>query len=272
MSGSQDIALSASVILLRPGSAPDHPFELYLLRRAGSSRFMPGRYVFPGGRLEPEDGPLPPSQEALKTCALRELWEEAGVCLARPLPKAAPPAWPQIEAARAGMLAGEAVLALALAALGLEPDLKALTPYARWITPKARPRRFDTTFFLAQMPAGQTASSDEAETTEGLWVSPAQALSQNQEGRVALAPPQVRILGELSAFAGRDDLLAAAQAADLTPVMPKGHFTKTVRTIMLPWDPDYEAGIPTREATPSPAGQCSRLVHTDDRWLPYRAD
>ncbi len=262
---------SAAVILIDP-EREGPGFRLYLLRRAGGSRFMPGRYVFPGGRVEPGDGPEPRSDTALRACALRELWEEAGVCLAQPRPGAPAPEQQALAAARARMLAGEQSAAEALAGLGLSPAPEALTPYARWITPEARPQRFDTTFYLARMPAGQAASADRTETEAGLWLAPEEALAENAEGRVSLAPPQVRILGELATHRDAGELLAAAAGSDLAPVMPVLHAGESGRVIMLPWDRDYAAGVPADPARPCPAGSASRLAHSRGRWLPLVAE
>lgn len=265
---------SAAVILLDPQRGQGEPFGVFLLRRRAQSSFMPGRFVFPGGRVEPGDGQDPRSPAALQTCALRELWEEAGVILAKGREGAAPD-WPPDAAraaARRALQEQGAPLDQVLAGLGLAPHPQALTPYARWITPLARPQRFDTQFYLALMPAGQEADSDQLETSEGLWRGPAQALMENQEGRVELAPPQVRILGELAACPSLKDLLA--RPAPTQPVLPVLWASGGQRLILLPGDPDYAAQAPAdpeRPGSPCPAHQATRLLHQKGRWLPYQA-
>jgi 8-oxo-dGTP pyrophosphatase MutT (NUDIX family) len=262
---------SASVILMDPARGGKEPFGLFLLKRRTGSSFMPNRFVFPGGKVEPLDGAEPLTDATLRTCALRELWEEAGVILAADA-KAAAAADP---AARAGVLAdleaGNISLKQALAALDLRPALEILIPYARWITPTARPQRFDTTFYLALMPQGQEAASDQKETSQGLWLGPAQALAENQAGKVELAPPQVRILGELAVYESLEGLLKAASQAGLAPVQPFLWIEDKKRVILLPWDPDYEAEAPRADARPCPAHLCTRLVHDKGRWLPFSA-
>lgn len=265
---------SAAVILLDPARGQGEPFGLFLLRRRAESRFMPNRFVFPGGRVEPGDGADPWSPQALGRCALRELWEEAGVILAQELarPGALPPPAPDILAARQALQGQGASLERALAGLGLTPHLEALRPYARWITPLARPQRFDTLFYLAMMPAGQEAASDQRETSQGLWLGPRQALEENRQGRVELAPPQVRIMGELATFASLEDLWHGRH--DLAPVMPVLWAGQGQRVILLPRDPDYPAQAPADPAQPGqpcPAHQATRLLHQEGRWLPYRA-
>jgi len=262
---------SASVILLDKDRGQGEPFGLYLLRRVDKSRFMPGRYVFPGGKLEPADsGPDP--GDGLRQCALRELWEEAGVILATDLRAAAALDPSRREEVRLKVAQGRLDLTAGLARLNLAPAPAALTPFARWITPAARSQRFDATFYLALMPPGQKAASDLKETSQGLWLGPGQALTENQEGRVSLAPPQVRIMGELAGFPSLEALLTEAQSRDLSPVRPVLWSDGQRRIILLPWVPDHPLAAPrdpARPGRPCPAGQASRLVHDQGRWLPY---
>jgi ADP-ribose pyrophosphatase YjhB (NUDIX family) len=279
---------SASVILVDPARGGDEPFGLFLLQRRQKASFMPNRFVFPGGRSEPSDGPDPWADGALRNCALRELWEEAGVALCQ---EPAPPA-AALEGARRELMAGRAGLLTALAGLGLTPDQGALMPYARWITPTARPQRFDTMFYVARMPAGQEAICDAlcaaagqaggqtdslAETSQGLWLGPRRALAKNTQGRVELAPPQVVILGHLAELASVEELAAFCVSADLSPVLPvlwaRGKGPEAQRLILLPWDPDYPAGAPAdpdHPGQPCPASQASRLVHHRGVWGAYR--
>ncbi len=262
---------SASVILLDPERGGDEPFAIFMLRRTAGSSFMPERYVFPGGRVEPSDGADPLAQESLQRAALRELWEEAGVILATEPGKAADLPPNQREAARAALNAGDMSLNEAFAQLGLSPDLAALFPYARWVTPSARPKRFDTFFYVAAMPPGQQARADDQETAEGLWLGPATALTANQAGQVSLAPPQVRLLGELSQCSGPAELLQSRPNA-LEPIKPVLWLSKKMRVLLFPWDPDHARGEPSSQCLPGrpvPAHQASRMVDSDGRWLPH---
>lgn len=263
---------AASVILLDPQHGGGESFGLFLLRRRAGSSFMPERYVFPGGRVEPSDGEDPLAPASLRRAALRELWEEAGIILAtEPQKAAAMPPGPR-EEARAALQKGESGLAQALAGLGLSPDLQALRPYARWITPSARPQRFDTFFYLALVPPGQRAAADQQETSQGRWLGPAQALADNQAGRITLAPPQVRLLGELASYGSLAELLARdpGPSPAVCPVLWLG---PEMRMVLLPWDPDHSHGQPRdpdRPGQPCPAQEASRIVFLKDRWLPYK--
>lgn len=263
MTTEQPILLSASVVLLDPARGNGEPFGVFLLRRSQASSFMPARFVFPGGRVEAEDGPDPGALETLRRCALRELWEEAGVLLARGADGRLPASAALPDLPRDG-----ADLGAELAARDLTWDTAALRPWARWITPAARSKRFDTYFFLAAMPQGQEASADHQETSQGLWLGPEQALAENLAGRVELAPPQVRLLGELAACGGLEALWQAP--ADLEPVRPRLWLGEGGRVVMLPWDRDYAAGEPGPSEA-CRAHQASRLVDREGRWLPHRA-
>lgn len=266
--------LSASVILVDNDPDGRSPFVVYLLKRTEQSSFMPGRYVFPGGGLEPTDGD--PETDGLTNCAIRELWEEAGVILGRPRDKTGP--WPDqchLEEQRRTLQGGGASLESAFAELGLEPDPEALRPYARWITPAARKKRFDAYFYVAKMPPGQTAQPDNLETTTGVWASPDQALAENDQGRSFLAPPQVRIMGELAEYDSLEALLRGAPQGKLEPVCPELVAGSGKRIIYLPWDEVLAGGVKPDLDSPGrqcEAGQATRLVHLDGRWLPYTCE
>ena len=144
----------AATLVLVDRSAPA-PRVLLGLRHSRHV-FIPGKYVFPGGRVDPTDGKMAavgdldpisaqrlsarlrrPSNaraRALALAAIRETGEETGLLLGRRTEeKRRPPAseWQRFVDA------------------GVIPDLSALTFVFRAITPPKRPRRFDTRFFLA---------------------------------------------------------------------------------------------------------------------------
>jgi 8-oxo-dGTP pyrophosphatase MutT (NUDIX family) len=137
---------AASLILLRQGAGG---IEALLGRRGAGARFMPGRYVFPGGGIRREDArpfpgetPAPAGTAALlglARAALRETFEETGYLLGRPLAGAA---------ARNGAEPPSAVAA-AYAAARLAPAVGELVPIGRAITPTFSPIRFHARFFIA---------------------------------------------------------------------------------------------------------------------------
>lgn len=168
---------AATVILLREGGR-DGPAILMGQRGAGAA-FMPSKYVFPGGAVEPGDAqaqflsPLAHTTrealerrsavrpEALAAAAIRELVEETGQVIGGPKGAGGAPEcpWPGFE--------------------GLLPDAGPLRFVFRAITPPRRPRRFDARFFLASADALATDPDDFSRAEDELshlhWVPLARA-------------------------------------------------------------------------------------------------
>jgi hypothetical protein len=153
--------------------------------------------------------------------AVRELFEEVGVLLAtRDGALLEGPLSEDVLALRARVFAGEP-LALLLAAAGLRPALDRLFYLARWITPINNPRRWDTRFLVARAPAGQEAIADGSETVSCAWYTPSAALAAYEAGRIALMPPTVRTLDDLSRFTSVDAVLEDAAARVVRAVTPE---------------------------------------------------
>jgi 8-oxo-dGTP pyrophosphatase MutT (NUDIX family) len=246
---------AASVILLREvGRGP----EVFLLRRRRNASFMGGAFVFPGGAADA--GETDP-----RITAARELFEEAGVLLARTgVAQAA------VTEMRARLLGGAAWGGLlAAAALEIEPD--ALVYFAHWITPSIEPKRFSARFFVARLPAGQAPRFDDQETVDEVWVTPAEGLAR--AGELALPPPQVHTLADLARADSVDEIFALARARALqpAPIMPRMATTPGGGfALLLPWDPEY-ATAGTGDAAPLPAAHplCrgpSRFILEDRTW------
>jgi 8-oxo-dGTP pyrophosphatase MutT (NUDIX family) len=263
---------AASVILLRraePG------FEVFLLRRHKKASFMASAFVFPGGGSEPG--------EDARTTAARELFEEAGILLARVIPDEAKLEAKTLEipiqaAIRRRILGGaDAHQVMAEARIGWSTDT--LVPWAHWITPSLEPKRFSARFFVCEIPAGQVPSFDDVETVDQAWVRPRDAIARS--GELQLPPPQIRTFWELSQLDTIEAVLAAGRARgdEPHPIMPRLRAPSSPDAppanarpcLLLPWDPEYtDAG--TGDATPltytpSWAVGPSRFVMEDKRWL-----
>jgi len=220
---------AATTILLRD-SAPGP--EILLMRRNRSAGFVPGAYVFPGGRVDAADAdpalarsgvppaaPPPPYWMA----ALRELFEEAGVLLARTRAgDFAPDARdPGVATAREALLEDRSSIAQVLAEFDLAPAFDRFMPCAHWITPVAEPRRFDTLFFLAALPPGRTATADAREMSDMLWLTATHALDRFRAGRLPMVFPTVRTLEAIEPFRTVDEALEAFRGRSLSPVLPR---------------------------------------------------
>jgi len=190
---------ASTVVLLR-----DTPsgLQTYLMRRAQSMAFAPGMHVFPGGGVADEDvatGAMFAEEDfpfaqachrasadevevrALVACAIREVFEEAGVVLS----------------------ARDLVLA------------------DHWITPEAESHRYDVRFFGALLPDGQDARPHGTEADEATWITPAAALDAYRAGELPMLPPTVAAVAFLAAHGTADEALAAAARRRLAPRMPR---------------------------------------------------
>ena len=222
---------AATVALLRDGAAG---LEVHLLRRVRGMAFAAGMYVFPGGSVDPADadadigwaGPPPaawaaafgtdePTARALVCAAVRETFEESGVLLAGPsaatvVGDVAGPAW---EAARRALEAGERSMTEVLRSHGLVLRADLLAPVAHWVTPEQEPKRFDTRFFAAALPAGQAVRDVGGEADDRVWTTPAAALAT-----LTLMPPTRAVLTDLAAH--RDVAAALGAPRRVSPVRP----------------------------------------------------
>jgi glyoxylase-like metal-dependent hydrolase (beta-lactamase superfamily II)/8-oxo-dGTP pyrophosphatase MutT (NUDIX family) len=216
------LSQAAAVLLLRRAPA----LEVYWIERAALLSYLGGFHAFPGGRLAEDDAAVPMAgeiQEAevpRRAAAARELFEEAGVLLARPadgararLPDAA-----EAHAARAALVADELRFSEFLAERGLAVDGAALLPAGRWISPAITPRGFDTRFYLALCPAEQSPSVVRGELESGEWIAPAAARAAWARGEALVATPVQRSLAALEELARVVDGGAGAEefAAALT--------------------------------------------------------
>jgi 8-oxo-dGTP pyrophosphatase MutT (NUDIX family) len=222
-----------------PGEPGDAP-EVLMLRRPAAMTFAPGAYVFPGGSVDPADagtdigwvgGPTPeefgeqlgcPTElaRALVCAAVRETFEESGVLLAGGA-DGAPAEFdePSLTADRAELAAGRMTFADVLARRGLVIRADLLTPWARWITPEAEPRRFDTSFFAAALPPGQRATGHNAEVDHIAWLRPEEAISAARAGSMLMLPPTAATLNEFAALGRVGEILASRRR--ITPIEPR---------------------------------------------------
>lgn len=194
---------SAVVVLIR-GEAPR--LEAFWARRSDEVSFMPGFRSFVGGVVDPADEELPiegaeGQDRTERACALREAFEEAGVLAG--VEQAGDPG--TLAAARTRLLAGEATFPELARAHGWRFHARALTRIGRWITPPFAPRRFETPYFLARVPAGQEPVVHPGELVDGEWIAPVEALRRWQQGHEAFAAP---ILYTLLGLAHGEDGLA----------------------------------------------------------------
>lgn len=216
---------AATAVLMRDHA--DGP-EVFLLRRNRSSGFVPGAYVFPGGRVDPADSDetlvaravgLPASPPApFWMAAVRETFEETGVLLAR---GGRAPRTDELAEWRDALLEDRTTLRDVLAAFDARAALERMVSIAHWITPVAEPRRYDTHFFLAATPDGAEATGDAREMSDAIWIRPADALDRFGSGRLPMVFPTVHTLETLVDYDSVDAALDALRRTEVRPILPR---------------------------------------------------
>jgi 8-oxo-dGTP pyrophosphatase MutT (NUDIX family) len=252
---------AATVMLVRDAHDGEPGIEVFMMRRTANAAFGAGMYVFPGGRVDGVDG----ADEIAPFCAglddatasdklgidhgglaywvaaVRECFEEAGVLLAAP------------RGGGALRLRNEDRHevhdnSLSLVELCRRDDLVldlSTTHYVdHWITPVGEQRRFDTRFFITEMPKGQVPLHDDKETVDSLWVRPGEALRLQAAGELMMMPPTMANLRFLAPHASALDAVAAGAAIERPPcTLPKLRRDDSGRIvgIAMPGDADYDA-------------------------------
>ena len=205
---------AAAVVLLRDLEDA----RVFWVRRSLKMSFMGGYHAFPGGQRDPDDRRVPSiagedaEAAAVLACAVREVFEETGVLLARGAERLSAA---ERAAMRDDLLGGRVAFADALARHGLAVDPSLVSNLPRWVTPPYFPRRFNTWFFAARLPTGQDASVVPGELESGEWIRPREALSRWSAGECLMATPVLSILRALDdGVSGFAERLAAIPQAE----------------------------------------------------------
>ena len=291
-----NITEAATVILTREQAGR---IQIYLLKRSAKSGFMAGNFVFPGGTIDAEDrdvdlfrehSDLTPDEiasrfgadmsasRALAYCvaAIRETLEEAGVLMAS---HEVNPGRKLEEACQLRLSADLAKdwFARIVSDTGWRLALRALSPWSHWITPELMKRRYDTRFFIADMPADQHCRPDSRETVEGIWISPQEGLEGNLNGTVPLSPPTLVTLHELLDYHHLEDLREESRRRNWgQAILPRLVPLAKGAVIVEPWDPQYREkeihiSLNALPASLLPVGEpFSRIWFDGQLWRPVR--
>jgi 8-oxo-dGTP pyrophosphatase MutT (NUDIX family) len=234
---------AATVVLLRDGA---DGADVWLLTRVDQMVFASGTTVFPGGRVDPDDADLPwtgqPPDElaarlgcdavtarTLVGAAVRETFEETGVLLTDP-----PASLADRPNVAADVEAGRIRFGDLLRDRGLAVAADLVHPWARWVTPVGEVRRYDTRFFVAELPYGAEPADLTSESSTAGWVAVRDALIEGDRGERILMPPTAAVLRSVAAHSTVRAALAAADSRDLTPVRPMLRRDQDGAFIVLP--------------------------------------
>jgi 8-oxo-dGTP pyrophosphatase MutT (NUDIX family) len=231
---------AATILFVRDGT---HGLEVLMVERHANIGFAGGALVWPGGKIDPADfdaGWLDAAtdlevhdgdERAARVGALREAYEECGLLLAtrdgRPVGSHAD----SLTDMRQRVDKDASLFQPLVRGHGLTLCTHDLCTFARWIPPPALHKRFDTRFYLARLPEGQTPKQDGTEAVAIIWIRPQDALDQLAAGTRKIIFPTARNL-ELLALSGSVDQAFADVAARpqgiVQPVIEDG--TLKIRT------------------------------------------
>jgi glyoxylase-like metal-dependent hydrolase (beta-lactamase superfamily II)/8-oxo-dGTP pyrophosphatase MutT (NUDIX family) len=179
---------AAAMILLRD---PDDP-KVFWVKRGKTLAFMANYHAFPGGQRDAADAEVPilnaenVPDAVMRVTALREIFEETGVLIARGVESLSAK---RRAAMRDELHAGQALFKELLEREGLALDASLLIEAPRWVTPATSPRRYNTRFFAAWLPEGQETEVIPGELEAGEWLRPKEALRKWIDGDCLIVTP-----------------------------------------------------------------------------------
>jgi 8-oxo-dGTP pyrophosphatase MutT (NUDIX family) len=218
---------ASTIVMVRPDE--NGGFEILLTRRPPEMRFLGGYYVFPGGTVCESDyepkmlqrcrglsasdarqvlGNRGDEETALGhwVAAIRELFEEVGVLLCvtesgEPIDSRQPATNRRFEESRQAIVRERLDFGTFLQSEGLYCDLSRAIYFFHRVTPEFYPMRFDTRFYIAQLPPYQTPLVRSEEVTDSLWLKPEQATARIYREDFPLLPPTTTVLENLAGIA-----------------------------------------------------------------------
>ena len=231
------------------------------MQRHRASKFAGGDFVYPGGKIEVDDNPddaaqwcqgfdVPKAAARLqvpdpKTAvgvyvgAIRETFEEVGVLLAYD----ASGGWakvdgPKFDDYRKACQAENQAFWNMVRAENLRLATDKLVYFAHWITPEEQPFRYDTRFFAAPMPEGQTPVADEHEVIDLRWFAPKAAIAAFKAGEISLRNPTVQNMKLVDAGSVAA-ALEGVRDREVPTIRPRVIMEGDKRKILMPGDPGY---------------------------------
>lgn len=249
---------AATVLLLRDGDAG---LEVFMVRRHHEIEFAAGALVFPGGKAARGDfdpalieradriSGWTPELHAVAAAAIREAFEEAGVLMARDRDTGelvSETRLAELDQYRERLEKGEMSLLAMLRQERLRLAFDQLVHFAHWVTPKHMPRRYDTHFFLARIPAGHSGQHCGRESVDSLWVRPADAIANRKEWRI-MFPTRLNLI-KLGETATVKDALSRAGREPPVTVEPWVEVSPVGKRLRIREDAGYElTNVPLKD-------------------------
>ncbi len=202
---------AATVIIVRPAN---DGFEVLLLLRAKAIKFAGGAWVFPGGRIDKNDGVEAKTGEldslnAAKVAAARESEEEAGLKL----------------------------------------DSSNFLEYSHWTTPLAEKKRFSTWFLLGDVEEDCDITVDDGEIVQFKWLTAEQAIEQHHNRELKILPPTYLTLLELAEYDSIHELRKAVQRRQAPRFFPNMVFHDKTVSVLYQDDVGYHSGDASLEGS-----------------------
>ncbi len=244
------VPISPASTVLLVDDRPD--LQVLMVKRTGRVAFAPDAWVFPGGRVDPEDHDprlfaacqhlddtsasdrleLPSGGLAWWVAVVRETLEEAGLLLGET-------DGIDVPALAARVRRDARSFPSIVTEHDLRFDCSLIQEVAQFVTPLGPPRRFDARFFVARMPQGQQPVHDGGEVVDNDWIRPAEALERWSRGEFNMISPTVRMLDSLSTFDSADQVMAvAAERREYQTIRIRDH--ETEYRAVVPGDEGYE--------------------------------
>ena len=235
--------------------------EVLLTQRHRANKFAGGDFVFPGGKVEPDDNPddavawctgLDPARAAARIGAsdartaigywigvIRETFEEVGILLAYD----AAGQYARVDTLRFGeyraacQTENQAFWTM-IRTENLKLATDRLVFFAHWITPEESPFRYDTHFFAAPLPDGQVPVADDHEVVDMRWLSPRGAIDAFERGEISLRNPTVQNL-KLCDGESVQAVLARVDGRGVPVIRPRVIMDGDKRRVLMPGDDGY---------------------------------
>ena len=223
----------ASTILLVRDSEKNKKLEVFMVVRHHQIDFASGALVFPGGKIDPGDrlvrSRCPNTEDlseellALQVGAIREVFEECGVLLARSPNEdklISGERLKGLEDYRDRLNSNEITMAEFLEQEDLYLACDLLIPFSHWTTPTMMPKRFDTWFYIVDAPADHTAIHDGHESVDSVWINPDDALEGGANGKYTIIFPTRLNIEMLAKSSTVSEAIEASEKRNIIEVLP----------------------------------------------------